>query len=197
MSKSGSIILKIKLYQNYWISRKLLSGSLFQPITCFRKMGLIFVCSYASQFKSNQQNQPFEQKSAFWWVCSTVLNKCGHTYIVSYYHNNSPYGTHTKTQKRIPLSLKHNFPTHNGTKLFHKSFLKSCVSMISHNFYSKNLGILEYFRKEKLSGSGTLLEFFKHSKVASSSLSRLVAHFWIFRLFMKGNFDAYVQLRGN
>ena len=64
--------------------------------------------------------------------------------------------------------------------------------MISHNFYSKNLGILEYFRKEKLSGSETLLEFFKYRKVASSSLSRLVAHFWIFRLFMKEKFDAYV-----
>ena len=31
-----------------------------------------------------------------------------------------------------------------------------------------------------------------YRKVASSSLSRLVAHFWIFRLFMKGKFDAYV-----
>ena len=31
-----------------------------------------------------------------------------------------------------------------------------------------------------------------YCKVASSSLSRLVAHFWIFRLFMKGKFDAYV-----
>ena len=31
-----------------------------------------------------------------------------------------------------------------------------------------------------------------YRKVASSSLSRLVAHFWVFRLFMKGKFDAYV-----
>ena len=31
-----------------------------------------------------------------------------------------------------------------------------------------------------------------YCKVASSSLSRLVAHFWVFRLFMKGKFDAYV-----
>ena len=176
----------IELVENFY------QGHFSNPLLVFEKWALFFVCSYASQFKSNQQNQPFEQKSAFWWVCSTVLNKCGHTYIVSYYHNNSLYGTHTKTQKRIPLSLKHNFPTNNGTKLFHKSFLKSCVSMISHNFYSKNLGSLEYFRKEKLSGSGTLLEFFKYRKVTSSSLSRLVAHFWIFRLFMKGNFDAYV-----
>ena len=29
-----------------------------------------------------------------------------------------------------------------------------------------------------------------YRKVASSGLSRLVAHFHIFRLFMKGNFDA-------
>ena len=31
-----------------------------------------------------------------------------------------------------------------------------------------------------------------YSKVASSALFRLVAHFWIFRLFMKGKFDAYL-----
>ena len=124
------------LYQDYWISFRThylfsINGPYFWRLIC------------------NQQNQPFEQKSAFWWVCSTMLNKCGHTCIVSYYHNNSLYGTHTKTQKRIPLSLKHNFPTHNVTKLFHKSFLKSCVSMISENFYSKNLGILEYIFQER------------------------------------------------
>ena len=28
-----------------------------------------------------------------------------------------------------------------------------------------------------------------YRKVANSSLSRLVAHFWIFRLFMKGKLD--------
>ena len=33
---------------------------------------------------------------------------------------------------------------------------------------------------------------FNYHKVASSRLSRLVAHFRIFRLFMKGKFDAYV-----
>ena len=33
---------------------------------------------------------------------------------------------------------------------------------------------------------------YKYRKVASSRLSRLVAHFHIFRLFMKENFDAYV-----
>ena len=32
----------------------------------------------------------------------------------------------------------------------------------------------------------------EYRKVASSRLSRLVAHFWIFRLLMKGKFDAYV-----
>ena len=31
-----------------------------------------------------------------------------------------------------------------------------------------------------------------YRKVTNSRLSRLVAHFWIFRLFMKGKFDAYV-----
>ena len=31
---------------------------------------------------------------------------------------------------------------------------------------------------------------FAYRKVASSRLSRLVAHFHFFRLFMKGNFDA-------
>ena len=31
-----------------------------------------------------------------------------------------------------------------------------------------------------------------YRKVVSSRLSRLVAHFQIFRLFMKGKFDAYV-----
>ena len=31
-----------------------------------------------------------------------------------------------------------------------------------------------------------------YRKVASSRLSRLIAHFWIFRLLMKGKFDAYV-----
>ena len=31
-----------------------------------------------------------------------------------------------------------------------------------------------------------------YRKVASSRLSRLVAHFWIFRLLMKEKFDAYV-----
>ena len=31
-----------------------------------------------------------------------------------------------------------------------------------------------------------------YHKVASSRLSWLVAHFYIFRLFMKGKFDAYV-----
>ena len=35
-------------------------------------------------------------------------------------------------------------------------------------------------------------DFFKYRKVASSRLSRLVAHFWIFRLLIKGKFDAYV-----
>ena len=33
-----------------------------------------------------------------------------------------------------------------------------------------------------------------YRKVASSRLSWLVAHFHIFRLFMKGKFDAYVPL---
>ena len=33
---------------------------------------------------------------------------------------------------------------------------------------------------------------FTHRKVASSRLSRLVAHLSIFRKFMKGKFDAYV-----
>ena len=33
---------------------------------------------------------------------------------------------------------------------------------------------------------------FIYRKVASSRLSRLGAHFWIFRLLMKGKFDAYV-----
>ena len=32
---------------------------------------------------------------------------------------------------------------------------------------------------------------FEYRKVASSRLSRLVTHFHIFRLFMKGNLDAY------
>ena len=32
----------------------------------------------------------------------------------------------------------------------------------------------------------------KYRKVASSGLSRLVAHLRIFRLFIKGKFDAYV-----
>ena len=32
----------------------------------------------------------------------------------------------------------------------------------------------------------------KYRKAASSRMSRLVAHFHSFRLFMKGNFDAYV-----
>ena len=128
MSKIGSIILKIKLYQNYWINRKLLNGHFYNPLLVVKKWALFLSAHMqlsSSQFKS--------------WLCSTVLNNCGHTYIVSYYHNNSPYGTHTKTQKRIPLSLKHNFPTHNVTKLFHKSFLKSCVSMISQNFYSSRI----------------------------------------------------------
>ena len=31
-----------------------------------------------------------------------------------------------------------------------------------------------------------------YCKIASSKLSRLEAHFQIFRMFMKGNFDAYV-----
>jgi hypothetical protein len=31
----------------------------------------------------------------------------------------------------------------------------------------------------------------KYRKVVSSRLSRLVAHFWIFRLLMKGKFDAF------
>ena len=34
--------------------------------------------------------------------------------------------------------------------------------------------------------------FLTYRKVASSRLSRLVAHFWIFRLLMKGKFDAHV-----
>ena len=37
-----------------------------------------------------------------------------------------------------------------------------------------------------------LLCFSTYRKVASSRLSRLVAHLRIFRLFMKGKFDAYV-----
>ena len=37
-----------------------------------------------------------------------------------------------------------------------------------------------------------IVDLLAYRKVASSSLSRLVAHFWIFRLFMKGKFDAYV-----
>ena len=32
-----------------------------------------------------------------------------------------------------------------------------------------------------------------YRKVASSSLSRLVAHFWIFRLFMKEKFNTYIR----
>ena len=31
-----------------------------------------------------------------------------------------------------------------------------------------------------------------YRKVASSRLTRLIAHFWIFGLLMKGKFDAYV-----
>ena len=38
----------------------------------------------------------------------------------------------------------------------------------------------------------SLIYFFNYRKVASSSLSRLVAHFQISRRLMKGKFDAYV-----
>ena len=37
-----------------------------------------------------------------------------------------------------------------------------------------------------------LTQIITYRKVASSRLPRLVAHFWIFRLLMKGKFDAYV-----
>ena len=37
-----------------------------------------------------------------------------------------------------------------------------------------------------------LEEIITYRKVASSSMSRLVAHFQIFRRLMKGKFDAYV-----
>ena len=40
--------------------------------------------------------------------------------------------------------------------------------------------------------TGFNVRFFTYRKVASSSLSRLVAHFQIFRRLMKGKFDAYV-----
>ena len=47
-------------------------------------------------------------------------------------------------------------------------------------------GFMEEYQNRRGDHEGTYL------KVASSSLSRLVAHFWIFRLFMKVKFDAYV-----
>ena len=37
-----------------------------------------------------------------------------------------------------------------------------------------------------------IVAIFMYRKVASSSLSRLVAHFLIFRRLMKGNYDAFV-----
>ena len=135
-------------------------------------MGLIFVGSYASQFKSNRQNQTFGQKSAFWWVCSTVVNKCGHTYVVSYYHNNSLYGTHTKTQKRIPLSLKHNFPTDNGTNVFHKSFLKSW--WFHKTFIPRTSEFLNISEKK----NPVTLEFFWNSS-RIQMLSARMAQFWL------------------
>ena len=48
--------------------------------------------------------------------------------------------------------------------------------------------------KVKLTASGPTDEIYLalYSKVASSRLSGLVAHLRIFRLFMKGQFDAYV-----
>ena len=56
--------------------------------------------------------------------------------------------------------------------------------------------ILEFFKAQE---GISLLYFLSipiikliYHKVVSSRLSRLVAHWGIFRLFMKGNFDAYV-----
>ena len=50
---------------------------------------------------------------------------------------------------------------------------------------------IELIKKIELQRVSTTFSKLKMNN-ASSRLSRLVAHFHIFRLFMKGNFDAYV-----
>ena len=50
---------------------------------------------------------------------------------------------------------------------------------------------IELVKKIELQSVSTTFSKLKMN-TASSRLSRLVAHFHIFRLFMKGNFDAYV-----
>ena len=55
------------------------------------------------------------------------------------------------------------------------------------------MGTVSHHRKlEEIYNLGTISTQEKYRKVASSRLSRLVAHFQFFRLFMKGKFDAYV-----
>ena len=62
---------------------------------------------------------------------------------------------------------------------------------------SPQSGAISCFRKLLCFNCRTYFQSFlilvkEYHKVTSSRLSRLVAHLWIFRLFMKGKFDAYV-----
>ena len=70
--------------------------------------------------------------------------------------------------------------------------------------WTRNLDLLSYYctkvsffvkciKKQLITLQNFLIQTcFRYRKVASSSMSRLVAHFQIFRGLMKGKFDAYV-----
>ena len=58
---------------------------------------------------------------------------------------------------------------------------------------SKNKAYLVNMLTRLLSWSKIVKNVLTYRKVASSSLSWLVAHFQIFRRFIKGKFDAYIM----
>ena len=95
ISKSNidTIHLKIIFYLEYWISRTFYSNVLIWLIdfwkTLFTKIGPYFCGSYPIQNKLIQKSicwhQLFRQKWAFPRLSTSVLHKCGHTKLHSYF----------------------------------------------------------------------------------------------------------------
>ena len=72
--------------------------------------------------------------------------------------------------------------------------VKVFLSLEMHHFsiYSHACGATRYNMEKKFQKENLKILTFIYRKVPSSSMSRLVVHFQIFRRLMKGKFDAYV-----
>ena len=118
-----------------------------------------------------------------------ALNHCGDANPVTWLKEN--WGNMMETVVTLASNVGHE-AEENTIGTLSKPEAKEALRKHKGNIWAAVTECVEQ-RQLKVENTNSM----KHSqhtyrKVASSRLSRLVAHFWIFRLLMKAKFDAYV-----